>query len=114
MPATRARQLPSPNTSGLSLPASTFSANVNNLTINGAGGVTLGSATTVAGYAHTDQRSVRSRNKYFNAEWHSERLHQDRLPVVLRGQWIYGSGSAQTILAANYGNLTSSGAGARS
>ena len=30
------------------LPASTFSANVNNLTVNGAGGVTLGSATTVA------------------------------------------------------------------
>jgi len=37
------------NTSALTLPASLFSGNVNNLTMNGAGGVTLGSATTVAG-----------------------------------------------------------------
>ena len=37
------------NTSALTLPASLFSGNVNNLTMNGAGGVILGSATTVAG-----------------------------------------------------------------
>jgi hypothetical protein len=37
------------NTSALTLPASLFSGNVNNLTMNGAGGVTLGSATTIAG-----------------------------------------------------------------
>jgi hypothetical protein len=37
------------NTSALTLPASLFSSNVNNLTMNGTGGVTLGSATTVAG-----------------------------------------------------------------
>ena len=37
------------NTSALSLPASTFTGNVTNLTMNGAGGVTLGSAVTVAG-----------------------------------------------------------------
>ena len=37
------------NTSALTLPASTFTGSVNNLTLNGAGGVTLGSATTVNG-----------------------------------------------------------------
>ena len=37
------------NTSALTLPASLFSGNVNNLTMNGTGGVTLGSATTIAG-----------------------------------------------------------------
>ncbi len=37
------------NTAALTLPASLFSGNVNNLTINGAGGVTLGSATTISG-----------------------------------------------------------------
>ena len=37
------------NTSALVLPASIFSANVNNLTINGAGGFTLGSYTNIAG-----------------------------------------------------------------
>ncbi|MFY7886238.1 MAG: beta strand repeat-containing protein, partial [Dolichospermum sp.] len=36
------------NTSSLSLPANTFSGNVNNFTLNGAGGVTLGSATAIA------------------------------------------------------------------
>ncbi|MFN9111957.1 MAG: beta strand repeat-containing protein, partial [Bacteroidota bacterium] len=35
--------------SAVSLPASLFSGNVNNLTINGSGGLTLGSSTTVAG-----------------------------------------------------------------
>ena len=35
------------NTSALTLPASTFTGSVNNLTLNGAGGVTLGSSTTV-------------------------------------------------------------------
>lgn len=37
------------NTGAIALPASTFTGNINNLTINGSGGVTLGSATTVAG-----------------------------------------------------------------
>jgi hypothetical protein len=37
------------NTSALTLPASVFSGNVNNLTLNGAGGVTLGSNTTLVG-----------------------------------------------------------------
>lgn len=37
------------NASALTLPASLFSGNVNNLTMNGAGGVSLGSATTIAG-----------------------------------------------------------------
>jgi hypothetical protein len=37
------------NTSGVALPASLFTGNVQNLTINGAGGVTLGSATSLAG-----------------------------------------------------------------
>ncbi len=37
------------NTSALSLPASVFTGNVTNLTMNGAGGVTLGSALTVTG-----------------------------------------------------------------
>ena len=37
------------NTSGLALPASVFTGNVNNLTINGSGVVALGSTTTVIG-----------------------------------------------------------------
>ncbi len=37
------------NASALTLPSGLFTGNVNNLTINGTGGVTLGSATTVAG-----------------------------------------------------------------
>ena len=37
------------NTSLLTLPASVFTGNINNLTMSGAGGVTLGSAATVAG-----------------------------------------------------------------
>ncbi len=36
------------NTSPITFPASLFTSNVNNLTLNGIGGVTLGSATTVA------------------------------------------------------------------
>ena len=36
------------NTSALTLPASCFSGNVNKMTLNGAGGVTLGSNTTIA------------------------------------------------------------------
>ncbi len=37
------------NTTPLTLPTSVFTGNVNNLTIIGAGGITLGSATTIAG-----------------------------------------------------------------
>ena len=37
------------NASAISLPSGIFTGNVNNFTVNGAGGVTLGSATTVAG-----------------------------------------------------------------
>jgi hypothetical protein len=37
------------NGTGFTLPASVFSGNVNNFTLNGAGGVTLGGATNVAG-----------------------------------------------------------------
>jgi hypothetical protein len=83
-----------------------------NLTINNTNGVTLNSSPTISGTLTLTSGAfgVGTNTLTLNGTISAT---SGSITSSATGTVIYGSGSAQAILAANYGNLTSSGAGAR-